>query len=825
MEDSSKLQILYLEDSHIDAELVRHILATGDISCQLDWVANYHDYIQALEGKPYDLILTDFSLPDGKGLNALAAAKEKAAQTPVILVTGALGEGLSIETIRSGVTDYVLKTNLVHLKTAVPRAIEEARITWGKRHVLDDLRQSEERFELAVKGSGAGIWDWPDIDNEQMWWSPRFYELLGLREAEVPAMRRAMSAAIFADDLARENEVFRCHLELHQPYDVEFRVQCGDGGIRWLRARGQAFFDDTGKPRRMSGYVQDVSDRKQIQADLQARERDLLRAQEVANIGSWSYDYCSEILSWTAETYRIYGYTTETFDHSYAASLKRVHPGDLELVKAAWEELKLVGCCDYEHRLLVEDEVRWVREVAEIEYDDQGGALRAIGVVHDMSAQRRAEEEQRKSDEKYRFIADTAKEAIVMINATGVVTFWNPAAEKIFGYSVAEMLGKDFQQLLALGEGQSTINSCMASCVGSVVGKVVGKTIEVNGRKKGGKEFPLELSVTEIRQDGQWQAIGVMRDISERKHVEEERADLEAQLRQTQKMEAIGTLAGGIAHDFNNILASILGYSSMVERRLSPASREQQDIQEVVKAAERAKQLVRQILTFSRRSEIEKEPVPVDLIVKEVLQLIRASLPATIHVMPSLAAEGEVILGDSTQIHQVLMNLCTNAYHAMPDGGTLTVLLDKVTLANENSWDIIAGKYLRLQISDTGIGIDPQIIERIFDPYFTTKDIDSGTGLGLSVVRGIVTGLKGKIKVRSELGGGTTFAILFPCMPSVGIAQQQNAYLDENRGSEHILLIEDEVTLVMLGKELLGDLGYRVTAHTSCVEALRRWSR
>ncbi len=693
------LQILHLEDSELDAELVRHALAAGDFSCQIDWVNNFSDYQQALESSIYDLVLSDYSLPDCDGLKAFAQTRQLSPPPPFILITGALGEELAIDTLKAGVTDYVLKSNLVRLQTAVPRAIEDVRLAWEKQATLDALRVSEERFDLAVRGSGAGIWDWADLSVEQMWWSPRIYEMLGYQEGRIPATRSQLYGMMHPDDVEVAQGVLQLHFTEQQPYDVEFRIRTTQDQYIWLRSRGQAVWDAEGKPLRMAGYIQDITDRKQAEA-----------------------------------------------------------------------------------------------------------------------ARRRA-------DQQYRTIARSAVEAFIMINASGEIQLWNPAAERIFGYSEAEILGRDLHQLLAPEEFQPQAQRGMQAFVATGRGDVIGETVEIEGLTKAGKRVPLEISLNAVRQGNEWHAIGVLRDITERKEAEAQRLELEMQLRQTQKMEAIGTLAGGIAHDFNNILASILGYGSMVERRLPKDSREQTDMREVLKAAERAKQLVRQILTFSRKSGIEKQPVQVDLIIQEVLQLIRASFPSTINVVQSLVVCGESILADATQVHQVLMNLCTNAYHAMPSGGTLSVSLGKCELAEQNDWGLAAGPYLELKVKDTGTGIDPELLERIFDPYFTTKDVDNGTGLGLSVVRGIITSLGGQIRVSSCLEKGTCFTLMLPCLQEENVPQGFEVDSADITGEGNIMLVDDETSLALLGKEFLEDLGYNVIAQTSSLAALEHLKR
>jgi PAS domain S-box-containing protein len=256
------------------------------------------------------------------------------------------------------------------------------------------------------------------------------------------------------------------------------------------------------------------------------------------------------------------------------------------------------------------------------------------------------------------------------------------------------------------------------------------------------------------------------RDITERKRAEEERAGLESQLRQSQKLETIGTLAGGIAHDFNNILQAILGYAELILQDVSPDSRTGAHLAQVVLAARRAKDLVQQILTFSRQVEQERQPVQIHLIVTEALTLLRASLPTTIAIRHHIDPMCETVLADPTRIHQLLMNLCTNAYQAMRDSnGVLEVRLDTVDVGAALVRDhthLHEGPYVCLTVSDTGHGMDRETLARVFEPFFTTKDVGEGTGLGLSVVHGIVVSHDGAITVDSEPGKGTTFQVYFP---------------------------------------------------------------
>jgi CheY-like chemotaxis protein len=290
-------------------------------------------------------------------------------------------------------------------------------------------------------------------------------------------------------------------------------------------------------------------------------------------------------------------------------------------------------------------------------------------------------------------------------------------------------------------------------------------------------------------------------------------------------MEAIGTLAGGIAHDFNNILSAIMGYTELAVLGVPEKLPAKQNLQEVLKASHRAKDLVRQILTFSRQGEQERKPVLIFPIVKETLKLLRASLPSTIEIRQKIDSETGVIEANLTQIHQVVMNLCTNAAHAMREnGGVLEVSLVNVEMDIDTTAqhpDIHPGPYLRLTVSDTGIGIAPDLVERIFDPYFTTKKVGEGTGLGLAVVHGIVKSHGGIIKVYSELGKGSTFHVYFPLIDGFQeITETQKVELLPMGDHERVLFVDDEQALVELGEKMLEHLGYEVTVRTSSIEAL-----
>jgi signal transduction histidine kinase/DNA-binding response OmpR family regulator len=313
------------------------------------------------------------------------------------------------------------------------------------------------------------------------------------------------------------------------------------------------------------------------------------------------------------------------------------------------------------------------------------------------------------------------------------------------------------------------------------------------------------------------------REEGERRQAQEERRRLEARLRQAQKIQAIGTLAGGIAHDFNNILAAIMGYAELVRLRIPEDGRAKDHLKQVLLATYRARDLVKQILTFSRQTEQERRPVYVHLIAKEALKLLRASLPSTIEIRHNIVSDLSAVMADPGEVHQILMNLCTNAHEAMREkGGILNVDLANVDLGVcevARYPGLKPGLYLKLSVTDTGCGMNRRTVERIFDPYFTTKEKGQGTGLGLAVVHGIVANLGGIIDVESEPGEGTAFHVW---LPRVETGQKGNMESSEPppKGDGRILLVDDEKILVDSGQEMLTHLGYEVVTKTSSVEAL-----
>ncbi|MGA2403673.1 MAG: PAS domain S-box protein [Syntrophobacteraceae bacterium] len=434
-----------------------------------------------------------------------------------------------------------------------------------------------------------------------------------------------------------------------------------------------------------------------------------------------------------------------------------------------------------------------------------------LGIAIDITERKRAEDEHM----RLATAIEQAAEAIIMTDTNWVIDYVNPAFTAMAGYDSKEIIGRHMRLLKCDKHDRAFYRDIRKTLAGGQVWS--GR---LTNRKKDGSLYEAEATASPVRNKSGAiiNFVAIHRDIT----LQEK---LERDLRQAQKMEAIGTLAGGIAHDFNNILTAIVGHVEIAGFTLAQEDPVRRNLDQVLQASARAKDLVKRILAFSRRTEQRHQPVPLVSVVKEAFKLLRPSLPTTIEIRREIALSPEdgVVFADPTEIHQVLINLCTNAAHAMrTQGGVLRVKLSDMVVDDPRHSlhpDLGPGHYVCLAVSDTGHGIDPAVRERIFDPYFTTKRIGEGTGLGLSVVQGIVRTYGGAITVHSELGKGTTFEVFLRSM------EKHTLTLTESRealaaGAERILLVDDENILAELGKELLESLGYKVVAKTSSIEAL-----
>lgn len=570
-DNKNKIRILHLEDNPVDAELVSMTLASDGLQCDIVHVDNKDEFIAKLSSGDYDVILSDYSLPQFDGLTALWIVRELNPEIPFILLSGMLGEEVATDSIKAGATDYVLKQRITRLAPSVKRALRETDERLQRRRAEEALIESEEKYRILVDNLDIGV-----------------------------------------TLISPEMKIVTCNHQVKTWFPVI-----------------------------------DSNNRLGITTD---------------------YDiFCPE------------------------------------------------------------------------QYEVQGDACPVALTI--------------KNGQKHECVR------VLRIDDT----------EKSFRF--------------------------IATPVKDSKGTIQG-------------------------------VIEIMEDVTEKINSEKERKVLEERLQQAQKMEAIGTLAGGIAHDLNNILSPILVYTEMILLETPPGSNQELKLREVLSATERARDLIGQILKFSRQKQKEVKPVIVSDIISEVLKLIRPSTPSTIQIRFESDLTTDLIFADPTQIHQILMNLCTNASYAMKDrGGVLDITLTTVKIDNEASTrtnNMKAGQYKKISVRDTGTGIDKDVVKRIFDPYFTTKKIGEGTGMGLSVIHGIIKSLNGTITVDSEPGNGSTFTVYLPIAENLVLTQLTQGN-DLKRGTERILLVDDEKAIINAMQTALTTLGYNVNATTDSNDALKRF--
>ncbi len=448
--------------------------------------------------------------------------------------------------------------------------------------------------------------------------------------------------------------------------------------------------------------------------------------------------------------------------------------------------------------------------------DESGKPTGFRGVLKDVTDRIQAEAALKDSEQKLRNIVEHSNELFYLHGIDHRLIYVSPQCMDYFGYTQEEMKVK-WMDLMT----DNPVNEAGYALTQKAI--QTGRRQDpylLEGRKKDGSTLWLQIDespVTDEKGSVLFMA-GAARDITKQRLAEEEKERLEFQLRQSQKMEAIGTLSGGIAHDFNNMLAIILGNAELAIEDIPGWNPGHGKLKEIRSTCLRAKDVVQQLLAFSRKTQVSKQPIQIDSVVKDTLRLLRASIPANIEIRTHIDEGIRTILGDATQINQVLINLCTNARDSMPEGGLLKVTVTNTAPENGEKQRFGEG-HVKLTVTDTGSGISPKDLNRIFDPYFTTKAFGKGTGMGLAVVHGIVKAHGGMIQVKSEPGQGSTFEVFFPATEQApALKIQDDASIPE--GTERILFVDDEDLIADLNHSILERLGYQVTSTTRSTEAL-----
>jgi PAS domain S-box-containing protein len=714
-------------------------------------------------------------------------------------------------------------------------AEEQAKYTIERARAQETLRQTEERFRLALRNAPVSVaiqdrnfvYQWAYNQRTR-----RTDEIIGKTDADLFA----------PEDMPVILETKRNVLESGAQVHVQ----------HWITSNGRRLFLDLNyEPIRNSAgeitgigvAVVDLTAQKMAEEALRESEERLRFALETIHTGAWDLDLVGHSAFRSLEHDRIFGYTQLLPEWTYEMFLEHVLPEDRVTVDSKFQQaMKNQSDWNFQCRIRrMDGQVRWIWAAGRRTQDTTGAPRRMAGIVQDITDRKQAEEALREAHNELelRVQRRTAQlresEKIALDQMREIETYYHTAPIGLCvldtelrylrinellagwnGFPASEHFGRTLREVLPWLADEAERVARQVIETGRPVTKmeITGETPDQPGIKRTwlADWYPMKDSTGTVVN-----LSVVVEEVTQQRQLEE-------QLRQSQKMEAIGTLAGGIAHDFNNMLAAILGFTEMALEDLPDRPDVERNLQNVSRAAMRARDLVKQILAFSRKTSHERSPLSLKPLIKETVQLLRASIPATIEIRFTATATSDMVLAAPIEIQQILMNLATNASLAMQEkGGTLEISLTDIDFKPDSpvfGEDISPGEYVHLVVKDTGTGMTPDVMKRVFEPFFTTREVGKGTGMGLAVVYGIVKDLQGTITVESEPGVGSTFSVLLPKVKTDTQAEAVQT-VEVPGGKERILFVDDEEMLVEWGRATLERLGYKVTAMTDSREALK----
>ncbi len=705
-----------------------------------------------------------------------------------------------VETSFSGIRDVIFNKAVYSVNDKASGLIGVITDITGRKQVEDKLRQ----FNDIVYRSPIVAVTWKNAEGWPVEFvSENIKRILGWSADEFMADDFCYSDIIHPDDLERVSDEVAQNMAnkssgtvKHEPY----RIILKDGEVRWIDDMTVIKRDDEGNVIAFEGILIDITDRKQAEKELERNEKKYRMLVENLHEGIWRIDEHSITTYVNDAMAEMLGYEkSEMIGESLYSFMDET--GRLK----ALEKVK-----NRKAGISEQHEFEFISKNGERIYtllgtspviDDDSNFRGAMAVAMDITQRYKAEQALRESEEKLKVISGSALDAIVMIDSDGLINFWNKSAERIFGYTEKEALGKELHKFIVPEKYYEKFKKGFANFNSTGRGPAINRILEFTAIKKNSEEIPVEVSVSAIKLGEEWNAVGVIRDISERKIIERERDLLNDKLMHSQKMEAIGTLAGGIAHDFNNLLNVMMGFTELVTNDVNASEPMRYKLNEVLKAGKRASELVDRILTFSKRSVKSKDVIYIEPILRETVNFIKSSIPSNIEVTTEIKAAYKVV-ADPTGINQILMNLITNAYQALckvESGGEITIKSGPLEINDPEmfgNYSLQPGKYTQIIVADNGRGMDKDILSRIFEPYFTTKTMERGTGLGLSTVLGIIEEYNGAIKVESALNKGSAFIFALPAYDS---DNQQSL----ESGRKTILIIDDEKQITAYMDELL----------------------
>ncbi len=683
------------------------------------------------------------------------------------------------------------------------------------------LRLREERLQLVFEASGVGMWD-VDLLTGNAWASQRLREIYGLPQ----------DVALRAEDLRTpfpDDQLAVVQQAIDRAGDQRWRAVAhtkrdANGAVRWIRFSGRTILGEDGTRLRSTGTARDITDERERDEQLRRNARELARAQRMARIGTWSWDLATGAVRWSAETYHIFEFPPET-----QPSIDALNALYDEEANRCWREAVERSMRDgqpYEIELqttLPSGRPLWVWALGETAFDDQGRPIEMFGTVQDITQQRVQELALAESEERFRTLADAAPLGIVLTDATGTPTYVNPQLCALFELSPSTFATRWIERVHA-----DDIDRVLAAA---------DEAFTMRGPVRIEYALDLPSGVRHVRLigrpvptlDGSFVGqVATIEDITEEVRLAAERARLQQQDLQAQKLESLGLLAGGIAHDFNNLLVGVLTNASLAQLDIPPNHAAREAVEDIERAAQPAADLTRQLLAYAGKGRIVVESLDVSGIVREMAQLLRSAIGRSVSLRLELPDGLPFVHGDATQVRQIVMNLITNGSDAMVDsGGTLRLSSRYETAPDPAAFDAVFGAPLdgsprvALEVSDEGHGMTPEVMRRIFDPFFTTKF--TGRGLGLSAVVGVLKQHDASIGVCSSPGRGTTFTVLFPPAKDLRRVTPTSVPRLELPAGGTVLVVDDDDGVRHVARSLLQRRGFTVVLASDGREGVARF--
>jgi PAS domain S-box-containing protein len=701
--------------------------------------------------------------------------------------------------------------------------LEKSKI--GHKRAEEALRESEERFRDIVETTNDAIIS-ADSSGTIIFWNKAAENIFGYSSEEVvgkpvttiiPETVQSPHLETFQRTVATGKSDFtgqtmesRCKRKDGSEFPLEISISL------W-KAGDNTFF---------TALVRDITERKQAEETLRESEERFRSVVQTAKEGILNIDHEGNIIFWNKAAEEMFGYS---FDEIIGKPVTFLMPPRLtENYESRMDEVVSMEQAEILRRKaevvgLRKDGTEFPVEHSLSCWETKNGIF-YTAILHDITEHKQAEEALRESEERFRSIMENANDAIFFADSESIIRFWNRKAYDTYGYTADEVIGKP-PMILVPQKYREVHQKWMEKYLSSDEAAISGKIVEGMGERKDGTEFFAETSTAILKQGDKRYLVAVVRDITERKKAEEEKARLEAQLRESHKMEAVGLLAGGIAHDFNNILTAIIGYASLLQMKMKEDDPLRLYLEQILTSSQRAASLTQSLLAFGRKQIINPKPVKANDIITKTKKLLVRLIGEDIDLKTTLTNEDTTVIADSGQIEQALMNFATNSRDAMPQGGHFMIETQRAVIDDTYVKTYGYGKpgeYMLISVSDSGTGMDEKTREKVFEPFFTTKEVGKGTGLGLSMVYGIVKQHNGYINCYSEPGKGTTFKLYLPMhREAVELQETMESAPATIGGTETILVAEDDADARKTTRNILENFGYIILEAVDGEDAVR----